>query len=270
VSKEDSASPTVSLEGLILSLMIDAKEGRDVATTDIAGAYLHATMDDFVIVKLTGKIIDIMCDVNPDLQKLVVIENDIKVLYLQLVKALYGCIKSALLWYECFSSCLKGLGFKLNPHDLCVANKLIDGNQCMIVWYVNDCKISHVNSKVVDSIIDQLEEKYGKMTITRSSKHVYIGMELDFLSNGRVKVLMKDHLEECFEIFGEEIKPIFATPASHNLFDIDENAQLLGKWESSEIVHCIVAKLLFVCKCSRLDVQLPIAFLCSRVSCSTT
>jgi hypothetical protein len=80
---------------------------------------------------------------------------------------------------------------------------------------------------------------------------------------------MKDHLEECFEIFGEEIKPIFATPASHNLFDVDENAQLLDK-KSSEIFHRIVAKLLFVCKRSRLDVQLPIAFLCSRVSCSTT
>ena len=269
VSKEESASPTVSLEGLMLSLMIDAKEGRDVATADVAGAYLHAIMDDFVIVKLTGKTIDIMCDVNPDLRKLVVIENGIKVLYLQLVKALYGCIKSALLWYECFSSCLKGLGFTLNPHDLCVANKLIDGKQCTIVWYVDDCKISHVDSKVVDSIISQLEDKYGKMTITRGSKHVYIGMELEFLSNGRVKVLMKDHLEECFEIFGEEIKPIFATPASHNLFDVDENAQLLDK-KSSEIFHRIVAKLLFVCKRSRLDVQLPIAFLCSRVSCSTT
>ena len=59
VSKQDSASPTVSLEGLMLSLMIDAKEGRNVATADVVGAYLHANMDDFVVVKLTGKTVDI-------------------------------------------------------------------------------------------------------------------------------------------------------------------------------------------------------------------
>ena len=197
------------------------------------------------------------------------IENGIKVLYLQLVKALYGCIKSALLWYECFTSCLMDLGFELNPHDPCVANKLINGKQCTIVWYVDDCKISHIDSKVVDDIINQIEQKYGKMTVTCGKRHIYIGMEIEFLDKGRVKILMKDHLEECFEIFDEEIKPTTATPASHNLFDIDVEAPVLGK-EQSEIFHHIVAKLLFVCKWSRLDVQLPIAFLYGRVSCSTT
>ena len=35
ISKEDTSSPTVSTEGLMLSCMIDAMEGREVATTDI-------------------------------------------------------------------------------------------------------------------------------------------------------------------------------------------------------------------------------------------
>ena len=34
--------------------MIDALEGRDVATADVPGAYLHADMDDLVIMRLTG------------------------------------------------------------------------------------------------------------------------------------------------------------------------------------------------------------------------
>ena len=33
----------------MLSLMIDVKEGRDVAAADVEGAYLHADMEDFVI-----------------------------------------------------------------------------------------------------------------------------------------------------------------------------------------------------------------------------
>ena len=50
---EDVYSPTVSREGLLLSLGIDAKEGRYVATADVEGAYLHAEMDDFVVITIS-------------------------------------------------------------------------------------------------------------------------------------------------------------------------------------------------------------------------
>ena len=36
----------------MISLMIDAKERRDVATADVEGPYLHADMEDFVLLKL--------------------------------------------------------------------------------------------------------------------------------------------------------------------------------------------------------------------------
>ena len=271
VSKEESASPTVSLEGLILSMLIDAREERDIATADVSGAYLHANMDDFVIVKLTGQTVDIMCNVNDEWKQLVIEENGKKVLYLQLKKALYGCIKSAILWYECFVECLEGLGFELNPYDHCIANKIINGEQCTIAWYVDDCKISHVDKKVVDEILKKLEERFGEVTVTRGKKHTYIGMDIDFLSEGRVSIVMKDHLLECIEAFeatGESIDHFAVTPAAHNLFEIDATSPILSK-EQSELYHHIVAKLLFVCKRARLDVQLPIAFMCSRVSCST-
>ena len=40
LSKEDSASPTVSLESLFLPSIIDAKEGRDVMTCDIPNDFI--------------------------------------------------------------------------------------------------------------------------------------------------------------------------------------------------------------------------------------
>jgi len=67
----------------VISLMIDAKERRDVATADIEGAYLHADMEEFVLLKLVGEAVDVMCQVNPKYEKFVVIENGKKVLYLQ-------------------------------------------------------------------------------------------------------------------------------------------------------------------------------------------
>ncbi len=134
-TKEQTASPTVSPDALMLSLMIDVYEKRDVAIADVVGAYLHALMDDFTVLKLQGDVVDIMCEVNPTYREFVTVENNKKVLYLRLLKALYGCVRSALLWYELFYGTLKELGFELNPYDPCVANKIVDGHQCTIVWY---------------------------------------------------------------------------------------------------------------------------------------
>ena len=76
-------SPTVSTDALMISLIIDAKERRDVATADVEGASLQTDMEDFALLKLFGEAVHIMCQVNPKYEKFVVIENGTKVLYLQ-------------------------------------------------------------------------------------------------------------------------------------------------------------------------------------------
>ena len=89
-------------------------------------------------------------------------------------------MQSALLWYELLKSTLEENGFKVNPYDPCVANKTMsDGTQCTISWYVDDLKISHRDPKVVSSIIESIEKKFGKMKVTRGKKHVYLGISLD-------------------------------------------------------------------------------------------
>jgi hypothetical protein len=56
-------------------------------------------------------------------------EGGVPVFYVRLIKAFYGCVKSALLWYKLFSGTLQKMGFVLNPYDRCVANCKIDGEQ---------------------------------------------------------------------------------------------------------------------------------------------
>jgi calcineurin-like phosphoesterase family protein len=43
-----------------------------------------------------------------------------------------------------------------------VANKTIDSQQCTIVWHVDDLKISHVDPKVVTTVLELLNGKYGQ------------------------------------------------------------------------------------------------------------
>jgi hypothetical protein len=63
--KSETASPAVSTAALMLTILIDAYERRDVATADVAGAYLKATMKDHVIIKVTGESVDILLTMDP-------------------------------------------------------------------------------------------------------------------------------------------------------------------------------------------------------------
>lgn len=59
-------------------------------------------------------------------------------------------------------------GFTINPYDWCISNEIVNGNQCTIVWHVDDLKISLKESRVMDGIIAVLKEEYkkvGKMTL---------------------------------------------------------------------------------------------------------
>ena len=75
ISKEQAASPTVSTEALLCTLVVDAHEDRYVATADVKGAYLHAEIDDYVILKLDGEVVDVFCKLNPRYKDFVVIEG---------------------------------------------------------------------------------------------------------------------------------------------------------------------------------------------------
>ena len=100
ISKEEISFPTIQLESLVISLLIDEKKGRDVASVDVVEAYLLATMEDYVLLKLTGDTITMMCQINLKYLYCVTQQGNKKVLYMRLKKALYGYMQSAILWYN--------------------------------------------------------------------------------------------------------------------------------------------------------------------------
>jgi hypothetical protein len=55
---------------------------------------------------------------------------------------------AALIYYKKFVKSLTKHGFKLNPYDECVTNKIVKGKQTTICFHVDNCKISHEYSKV--------------------------------------------------------------------------------------------------------------------------
>ena len=65
ITKEESSTPTISTEALFLTCIIDALEKRDVATTEIPGAFMQADMDEIVNMKIEGKMAQLMKTIDP-------------------------------------------------------------------------------------------------------------------------------------------------------------------------------------------------------------
>ena len=265
-TKEETASPTVSQDAFYLTSIVDAIEQRDKAFTDIKGAYLNARMKDDVHMKIIGREVELFCEIEPNLTQYITIENGKKVLYVKLDKALYGCVQSALLWYELYSETLQGMGFELNPYDLCVANANIEGKQCTILWYVDDNKISHMDPKVIDKVIKKIESKFGKMKQTRGDKHDFLGMSIHFKKN-KIEISMKKHISKAVDTFDEDITRNAATPATSYLFKVRESPELSEA--RADNFHSVTAALLFISRRCRLDIQTAVGFLTTRVTCPT-
>ena len=67
MSKDQTSSPTISNEALFLTITIEAKEGRDVATCDILRAFLQTDMPegaDKVHIKLDGAMVELPATVD--------------------------------------------------------------------------------------------------------------------------------------------------------------------------------------------------------------
>ena len=208
IDKTDATSPTASLESVLLTSTIDAKEGCDVAIIDIPNALVTTRIEDkkdIVIVWLGGKLTELMVATAPEIYKKYVSVNrkGELVLYVEAPNALYGIMKAALLFYLKFVKNLKSIGFVLNPYDPFVANKIVDGAQLTVVWHVDDLKVSHMDAGVVTKISVWLQKTYkrlfddgsGAMKLKRGKIHEYLGMQLDFSVACQVKMTMFDYIQ---------------------------------------------------------------------------
>jgi hypothetical protein len=269
MNKEDTSSPTVTTEGLLLSCTIDAKEGRDVATADIPGAFMQTDMDATVHVRLSGPLFSLLVRVNPGkYAKFVSKEGGKPVMHVLLKKALYGTVQVSLLFWRDVTKELKKWGFTINPYDECVANKMVDGKQCTVLWHVDDLKISHINSKVVDDVVAKLSERYGKrapLTVTHGLIHEYLGMTIDFSTKGKVMIKMDDYVDGVLEAARDDMSGVATSPAADHLYDVNETDPVFLKEEDGNYFHTMTAKLLFLAKRARPDIQQGVAFLTTRV-----
>ena len=105
------------------------------------------------------------------------------------------------------------------------------------------------------------------MKVSRGKVHQYLGMTLDYSTDGVVKVSMFDYIDEILAAF-DKVEPngggTKTSAAPENLFVVNEDCKKLSP--SKQVAfHNLVAKTLYTTKRARPDTCTLIAFLTTRV-----
>ena len=258
LTRQDSASPTACLESLMILAVIDCNEGRHVEVYDVPNAFIQTPLpigpgDERVMMKITGVLIDHLIQIDPELYgPHVVFEKGRRVLYVQVLRAIYGMLQSALLWYKKFRTDLEENGFKFNPYDPCVANKIVFGKQQTIRFHVDDLMASHEDPRANRKLYEWLVMKYGdigEVAAHRGDVHDYLGMIFHYDRKKKtVEIDMQNYVKDMLKEFPIKFgsKDVASTPAADNLY-IDGKGKRLDDYRS-EVFHKMVAKGLFICK----------------------
>ena len=125
----------------------------------------------------------------------------------------------------------------------------------------------HVDSKMVSSVLADIDAKYGKIakiTITRGKIHKYLSMTTDYSLPWKLVFSMVDYIGKRLDGNPEDMKGESVTPSAHHFFDIAEDTTKLSQ-TNAELFHHFVAQLLYLSKRARPDIHLTASFLCTIV-----
>ena len=185
IGREEASLPTVLIYALFASCAINAIEKREVVTCDIPGAFLQSDWpeDKPTYLKFNGIMVDMLVEIDPSLrQHVITTRQGHKLMYGKLNKAIYGTLLGSILFYEKLAKQLYEWEFIMNPYDACTWNKMIDGKQLMIQYFIDDLHISSVDRKAIDSLVHDLNDKFKtrfkELTVCKGKVHDYLGINI--------------------------------------------------------------------------------------------
>ena len=275
IHKEDAASPTVSVETLLTTCVIDAKQNRNVRTLDIPNAFVQTKLpenEERIIMRINGKLVELIVELFPSqYEEFIYRKNSNQVIFVEMKKALYGMMMSSLLFYKDFRKNLESIGFIVNPYDICIANRNVYGHQQTVTWHVDDVKVSHINPRANDEFCNWCQGLYGgtkegKVKIIDGKVHDYLGMRLNYETPNKVIVDMKNYIDNMCNEYPFELNGNVNYPWDLKLFNSENDCNILEK-EQKETFHTFVMKCMFLTKRSRPDVMTGVSYLSTKVKC---
>jgi hypothetical protein len=147
-------------------------------------------------------------------------------LFVEMLKAMYGCVQASLLWHRLLVKVLKGMGFEQCEVDPCVM-RLIDNLMVHIIMIYVDDLLLFASKEVVDMVLQKLKHEFQWLTVERGVVTMsYLGMQLVFGEN-KIVVDMVFSLENILS--GIQGLTRQSIPGGRNVFQVDKDLVLLSK-----------------------------------------
>ena len=128
----------MSICALFGSCVIDALDEQSVITIDIPGTFIQGIWPQDQhpgYLKFEGVMVEMLCQIEPSYHKYIIYRKikgtkyKKKYIYARMIKAVYGTLLAAIIFYEKLSKHLREYSFVYNDYDMCTFNKMVNGNQ---------------------------------------------------------------------------------------------------------------------------------------------
>lgn len=257
---KEISSPTVALTSVLTMAALAAKEGKHVMTLDHKAAYLNAAMEGpRVEMLISPEVVEILCDIDTSYRKFIRADNKIAV---RLKKALYGCVQSAMLWYNELTSTLESIGFKRNPYDTCSFSRAQGRSFDRILVYVDDLFLTSDSNSRLQTIAETLKSRYDAVTYKTGLQHDFLGIHWDFTVAGQVSLSMDGYINDIIRKYN--VTEQCSTPATDRLFRTTEDSPKLTT-EKSEMFRSCVMTLYYLAKRTRPEILTAVSYCATRI-----
>jgi hypothetical protein len=261
----DRSSPTVAIHSVMMALAAYAGhlDEYEVCKVDVKGAFIQTPMEgDPIYLKIGKNLASRVVKLYPEYSEFLDGKGN---LFVEMLKAMYGCVQASLLWHRLLVKVLKGIGFQQGKVDPCVMRLIHDSMVNIIMIYVDDLLL-FASKMIVDKVLRVLKQEFQWLTVERGVIMMsYLGMQLVF-GNSKIVVDMVFYLENVLAGIRDFTRQ--SLPGTRNVFMVDKTSDLLDKGEASYF-HTVTAKLLYLAKRARPDILTVISFLCTRVTAPT-
>ena len=198
---------------------------------------------------LRGELSDMMLQIAPQIYRPYVKMDKMgtHILHVRFKKAIYGLLRSSLLFYRKMCGKLEACGFKIDPYDPYMGKKMVttdtvvtvidkkvriirnkngskkmckmkEEKQITVIWHVDDLMMSSDDNFELTKFSCYLANIYRpKLAMHLGNKHDYLGMDFEFMNNGSLEVSMFKYLDSIIDELLELITGKAETPAADHL-----------------------------------------------------
>jgi len=213
------SSTICKFESILLLLNIACFMNWKIQVIDIAGAYLHANLDNEVYMWLDKITTEALIEIDNSYKQY---QNKNDQVLVKLDKALYGLHELSLCWYKHLVTTLKGLNYKISSYDASIGLIKDDNDKLIgfVALHVDDI-LSSGTPKIMNELSNGLRIQYKKIELQSGNEINYLGMKIEY-KNGIIKLNQKGYLNEIININSYKSDEIFQIPYAHDIF-VPEN-----------------------------------------------